>query len=110
MSSGNGLMAAVLAGSVGFTAVPAPAGPDAADAGRTATRHGSDRTGTVTRQGNDRTGTVTLITGDRVVVTSAGHRVEPGPGRQRFVSLRAKVTDAASDRVTQTITRAYAVG
>ncbi|MDR8414168.1 S8 family serine peptidase [Nonomuraea sp. 3-1Str] len=71
MSLGNGLMAAVLAGSIGFTAVPAPAGPDAADAGRTATR-----------QGNDRTGTVTLITGDRVVVTAAGHRVEPGPGRQ----------------------------
>ena len=25
---------------------------------------------------------MTLITGDRVVVTGHGHRVEPGPGRQ----------------------------
>ncbi|WP_103964147.1 hypothetical protein [Nonomuraea solani] len=32
------------------------------------------------------------------------------PAAPGFVSLRAKVTDAAGDRVTQTITRAYAIG
>ncbi|MFI9595506.1 hypothetical protein [Nonomuraea sp. NPDC052265] len=32
------------------------------------------------------------------------------PDAPGFVSLRAGVTDAAGDRVTQTITRAYAIG
>ena len=34
----------------------------------------------------------------------------PNPGEAGFVSLRAAVTDAEGIGVTQTITRAYAIG
>ncbi|MFI7128229.1 S8 family serine peptidase [Nonomuraea sp. NPDC050153] len=63
MSLGSGLMAAVLAGAVGLAAVQQPVPVDRASAAH-------------------ETGSVTLLTGDRVVVTGGGHRVEPGPGRK----------------------------
>ncbi|SEG36837.1 hypothetical protein SAMN05444920_102739 [Nonomuraea solani] len=49
----------------------------------------------------------------RVPVVRAGSgwtSVLPNPGTAGFVSLRAKVTDTRGAGVTQTITRAYAVG
>src|SRR3954463_6775211 len=60
MTLGKSLLAALLAGTIGFTPTPALALP------------------APSQQANG----VTLITGDRVVVTGQGHRVEPGPGRQ----------------------------
>ncbi|MEO3872621.1 S8 family serine peptidase [Nonomuraea sp. B12E4] len=60
MTLGKLILAALLAGTIGVTPAPEPA-PQ-----------------TPSQQVNR----VTLITGDRVVVTGAGHRVEPGPGRQ----------------------------
>ncbi|WP_219519458.1 S8 family serine peptidase [Nonomuraea ceibae] len=77
MSLGSGLVAAVLAGSVGFASVQVPADPGGQDSGQA-----------FAQQGSDRLGTVTLLTGDRVVVTPAGHRVEPGPGRRVRYSTR----------------------
>ncbi|MEV6039548.1 S8 family serine peptidase, partial [Nonomuraea sp. NPDC052116] len=56
MTLGKSLLAALLAGTIGAT--PAPQASS--------------------QQANG----VTLITGDRVVVTGQGHRVEPAPGRQ----------------------------
>ncbi|MFF3670021.1 S8 family serine peptidase [Microtetraspora malaysiensis] len=67
MNLGSGLIAAMLAGSVGMTALQAPPSPGPGDV-----RHDDGAS----------EGGVTLITGDRVVVTGRGHRVEPGPGRQ----------------------------
>ncbi|MET9250083.1 S8 family serine peptidase [Nonomuraea sp. NPDC003709] len=63
MSLGSGLMAAALAGTVGLAAVQQPVPGDSGSAAQEA-------------------GSVTLLTGDRVVVTGRGHRVEPGPGRE----------------------------
>ncbi|MEU4226803.1 S8 family serine peptidase [Nonomuraea sp. NPDC026600] len=60
MTLGKSLLAALLAGTIGATPTPALASP------------------APSQQANG----VTLITGDRVVVTGQGHRVEPGPGRQ----------------------------
>lgn len=60
MVLGKSLLAALLAGTIGVTPTQAPASQ------------------TPAQQVNG----VTLITGDRVVVTGQGHRVEPGPGRQ----------------------------
>ncbi|MGA5762238.1 S8 family serine peptidase [Nonomuraea bangladeshensis] len=73
MRLGRSLVAAVLAVTAGVTAAPAPAA---------ATPGPARREGATTRP----TGTVTLITGDRVVVTAAGHRVEPGAGRRAHYS------------------------
>ncbi|MFG6193017.1 S8 family serine peptidase [Nonomuraea sp. JJY05] len=55
MTLGKSLLAALLAGTTGVTPTQASSPP---------------------------VNGVTLITGDRVVVTAQGHRVEPGPGRQ----------------------------
>lgn len=60
MTLGKSILAVVLAGTIGAT--PAPAHAQAAPGAQPEA--------------------VTLITGDRVVLTGRGHRVEPGPGRQ----------------------------
>ncbi|MEU1393176.1 MULTISPECIES: S8 family serine peptidase [unclassified Nonomuraea] len=74
MRLGKGLVAAILAVTAGVTTAPAPAvaAPAAATPGPARREGATDRP----------TGTVTLITGDRVVVTAAGHRVVPGAGRR----------------------------
>ncbi|MEV0148684.1 MULTISPECIES: S8 family serine peptidase [unclassified Nonomuraea] len=86
MRLGKGLVAAVLAGSAGVTAAQTPAAATPGMSPTPATSAAATPTTpaamTADRPGNGRTGTVTLITGDRVIVTAAGHRVEPGPGRQ----------------------------
>ncbi|NUW37412.1 S8 family serine peptidase [Nonomuraea sp. SMC257] len=92
MRLGKGLVAAVLAGSAGVTAAQAPAAATPATSPTPATSIAATPATPATsptpaaaaadRPVNERTGTVTLITGDKVVVTAAGHRVEPGPGRQ----------------------------
>ncbi|MFC4015025.1 S8 family serine peptidase [Nonomuraea purpurea] len=65
MTLGSALMAAMLAGTLGITAVHEP-------------EHAARETGSVT-----------LVTGDRVIVTGQGYRVEPGQGRQvRFATQR----------------------
>ncbi|MFD1936048.1 S8 family serine peptidase [Nonomuraea mangrovi] len=70
MTLGKSLIAALLAGAVGMTPAQEPSPPTAQAQAGTAKASG-----------------VTLITGDRVVVTGRGHRVEPGPGRRvRFAS------------------------
>ncbi|MBN6056147.1 S8 family serine peptidase, partial [Nonomuraea sp. RK-328] len=76
MRLGKGLVAAILAGSAGVTAAQAPA------AATPATPAATSEAARPEAAKNRPTGTVTLITGDKVVVTAAGHRVEPGPGRQ----------------------------
>ncbi|MEU7739096.1 S8 family serine peptidase [Nonomuraea sp. NPDC049158] len=73
MRLGKGLLAAILAVTAGVTTAPAPAAATPAPTPGVARQEGAT---------NRPTGTVTLITGDRVVVTAAGHRVEPGEGRQ----------------------------
>ncbi|MEU1725108.1 S8 family serine peptidase [Nonomuraea sp. NPDC005692] len=69
MTLGKGLLAAVLAGTLGMGATT---GTGTADAGRTGP--GQPRSGTA--------GSVTLLTGDRVVVTGRSFRVEPGTARE----------------------------
>ncbi|WP_433217011.1 S8 family serine peptidase [Microtetraspora malaysiensis] len=63
MILGNGLVAALLAGTLGIAPVHGPQADTA-------------------QPGLGKAGGVTLITGDRVVVAGKGYRVEPGPGRQ----------------------------
>ncbi|MFG3441914.1 S8 family serine peptidase [Nonomuraea sp. NPDC047897] len=83
MRLGSGLAAVILAGSAGFAAVPAPA---EAGPGQPTGQEAEP----VRAAGDGRSGAVTLITGDRVVVTPAGHRVEPGPGRQGSFTTRRR--------------------
>ncbi|WP_214410736.1 S8 family serine peptidase [Sphaerisporangium fuscum] len=66
MRLGSALTATIVAGAVGVVAVQGPVPP--AEAGRTP-------------EGGARPGVVTLVTGDRVVTSGGGYRVEPGPGR-----------------------------
>ncbi|MGV9308269.1 S8 family serine peptidase [Nonomuraea sp. NPDC003727] len=72
MNLSSGLMAAVLAGSIGMTTFQAPALQASPSPDR----------GGVRLDDSAPEGAVTLITGDRVVVTGQSHRVEPGPDRQ----------------------------
>ncbi|MFF0310456.1 S8 family serine peptidase [Streptosporangium sp. NPDC004379] len=74
MILGRPLLAAVVAMTAIASAAPTPTPAPASQA--------------PSRQPNG----VTLITGDRVVVTGRGHRVEPGPGRQD-VGFRSQVRD-----------------
>ncbi|GAA4229076.1 subtilisin family serine protease [Streptosporangium album] len=76
MSLGSGLLAAILAGTVGVAAVQEPDSPPEA---------GAAPTGQITqgaREAAPQAGSVTLVTGDRVIVTGKSYRVEPGSGRQ----------------------------
>ncbi|GAA2285471.1 S8 family serine peptidase [Nonomuraea roseoviolacea subsp. roseoviolacea] len=103
MRLGKGLVAAVLAGAAGVTAAQAPAAATpatsptpatsisetpatsptpATTAAATPATPEAETPARAERPGDKPTGTVTLITGDKVVVTAAGHRVEPGAGRQ----------------------------
>ncbi|MGV9308872.1 S8 family serine peptidase [Nonomuraea sp. NPDC003727] len=85
MTLGKSFVAALLAGAVGFT--PVPRQPSDAVGSTPVPRQPADSEKAV--GGAAQMGSVTLITGDRVVVTGHGHRVEPGAGRE--VSFTSQV-------------------